>query len=87
MTDSALCPFASLPWCLATGGLHVSKSAAVRAWGRSLKPERRYLAKDLIAGLPGAVSSVPDGMASAVLVGINPVHGCTRASPGRSPRA
>ncbi len=28
-----------------------------------------------MAGLPGAISSVPDGMASAVLVGVNPVHG------------
>ena len=28
-----------------------------------------------MAGIPGAVSSVPDGMASAVLVGVNPIHG------------
>ena len=30
---------------------------------------------DLLAGLPGAISSVPDGMAAAVLVGVNPVQG------------
>ena len=30
---------------------------------------------DLLAGLPGAVSSVPDGMAAAILVGVNPVQG------------
>ena len=28
-----------------------------------------------MAGLPGAISSVPDGMAAAVLVGVNPVQG------------
>ncbi|WP_244927970.1 SulP family inorganic anion transporter [Nocardioides sp. W7] len=38
-------------------------------------PERRYVGKDALAGLPGAISSVPDGMASAVLVGVNPVYG------------
>ena len=29
----------------------------------------------MIAGLPGAIASVPDGMASAVLVGVNPFYG------------
>jgi MFS superfamily sulfate permease-like transporter len=33
------------------------------------------LRADLVAGLPGAISSVPDGMAAAVLVGVNPVQG------------
>lgn len=47
----------------------------IGSWIRSLKPERRHLGKDALAGLPGAISSVPDGMASAVLVGVNPVHG------------
>ena len=28
-----------------------------------------------MAGVPGAIASVPDGMASAVLVGVNPVYG------------
>ena len=32
-------------------------------------------APDIIAGLPNAVSSVPDGMASGVLAGVNPVTG------------
>jgi len=49
--------------------------AAVQAWGRSIRPERKHFGKDALAGLPGAISSVPDGMASAVLVGVNPVHG------------
>ena len=52
-------------------------SARHAAWGwlRSVAPQRRYLGKDLLAGLPGAVSSVPDGMAAAILVGVNPVQG------------
>lgn len=29
----------------------------------------------MVAGIPGAISSVPDGMASSVLTGVNPVHG------------
>ncbi len=29
----------------------------------------------MVAGLPGAIASVPDGMAAAVLAGINPVQG------------
>ena len=40
-----------------------------------MRPERRYLRQDTIAGLPGAIASVPDGMASAVLAGVNPVQG------------
>ncbi len=44
-------------------------------WLHSMRPERRYLRADIIAGLPGAISSVPDGMAAAVLAGVNPVQG------------
>jgi divalent metal cation (Fe/Co/Zn/Cd) transporter len=33
------------------------------------------VAKDAVAGIPGAIGSVPDGMASAVLAGVNPIHG------------
>ena len=53
-----------------------------RRAGRRLKqgtadvvPRRRHLRQDIIAGLPGAISSVPDGMASSVLAGVNPAHG------------
>ena len=48
---------------------------AVGRWLGSVRPERRSLRADLVAGLPGAISSVPDGMAAAVLVGVNPVQG------------
>ncbi len=61
--------------------IRVPASAAGR-WLRSIKPERRYLRADLTAGLPSAISSVPDGMAAAVLVGVNPVQGLYAAFAG-----
>src|SRR3954465_6160941 len=55
---------------------HVAVSAhPVLRWLRSVRPERRNFRADVVAGLPGAISSVPDGMAAAVLVGVNPIHG------------
>jgi len=44
-------------------------------WLRSVAPERRYLKADATAGLPGAIGSVPDGMAASVLAGVNPIYG------------
>jgi sulfate permease, SulP family len=44
-------------------------------WLQSVRPERRSFRSDMLAGLPGAIGSVPDGMAAAVLVGVNPVQG------------
>jgi sulfate permease, SulP family len=52
-----------------------SPVAAVGRWLRSVRPQRSHLREDIVAGLPGAISSVPDGMAAAVLVGVNPVQG------------
>jgi sulfate permease, SulP family len=46
-----------------------------RALVRSLRPERGTVRDDAVAGVSGAISGVPDGMASAVLVGVNPVFG------------
>ncbi|TCO20421.1 SulP family sulfate permease [Kribbella steppae] len=57
-----------------SGGHRVS-ARPVRRWLRSIRPERRNLRADVIAGLPGAISSVPNGMASAALIGVNPIHG------------
>ena len=48
---------------------------SVKAWLGSLTLSRKDLARDAVAGVPGAVGSVPDGMAASVLVGVNPVHG------------
>ena len=57
----------------------MSRSGSARhaawKWLRSAAPQRRYLGRDLLAGLPGAVGSVPDGMAAAILAGVNPVQG------------
>jgi sulfate permease, SulP family len=44
-------------------------------WIKSRAPARGTTRGELVAGLPGAISSVPDGMASSVLAGVNPVHG------------
>ena len=44
-----------------------------------------HAGQDAVAGVPGAIASVPDGMASAVLVGVNPVYGLY-ARHGRSDR-
>lgn len=53
----------------------VSIPSSAGRWFRELMPERRFLKSDLLAGIPGAISSVPDGMASGVLAGVSPVHG------------
>src|SRR4051794_33799661 len=39
------------------------------------KSPRSLWRHDIIAGLTGAVASVPDGLASAALAGVNPVYG------------
>jgi SulP family sulfate permease len=52
-----------------------SSLAAAGRWVRAIGPERAHLRADIVAGLPRAISSVPDGMAAAVLAGVNPVQG------------
>jgi len=44
-----------------------------RIWSRL--PKGASLGRDAIAGLRGAVSNVPDGMANGALLGVSPVHG------------
>jgi SulP family sulfate permease len=41
----------------------------------SLKPNRTTLSSDLLAGLVAAVAAIPDGLATGVLAGVNPVYG------------
>jgi Sulfate permease family len=55
---------------------------SVPAWVRSLRPEPGALRQDVVAGVPGAIASVPDGMASAVLVGVNPLYGLDASMAG-----
>ncbi|MFC8732886.1 SulP family inorganic anion transporter [Luteimicrobium sp. NPDC057192] len=46
-----------------------------QAWVRTVAPRREDVRGDLVAGLTGAVSAVPDGMACGLLAGVSPVHG------------
>ncbi len=55
----------------------------VRRWYASTKPEPRTLTQEMVAGLPGAIGSVPDGMAAALLAGVNPIHGLYASMAGR----
>ncbi len=64
-------------------GEPVAMIAGIRRWLRSVAPERATLGKDALAGLSGAIGSVPDGMAAAVLAGVNPVHGLYASFAGR----
>ena len=58
----------------------------------SAEPRGSVLRQDLLAGLINAVVSVPDGLASAALAGVNPVYGLYTSiaareagiAPGRS---
>ena len=56
--------------------------APVGRWWRSIRPRRRDLRADGLAGLTGAVASVPDGMAASVLAGVNPVYGLYASMAG-----
>jgi SulP family sulfate permease len=47
----------------------------LRRWLVDVAPDRASLKQDLVAGVPGAISSVPDGMAAGVLAGVSPVYG------------
>lgn len=60
-----------------------SAPAAAGRWLRSVRPDRAHLRADLVAGLTGAVSGLPDGMASAVLAGVNPAQGLYGSFTGR----
>lgn len=56
-----------------------------RAWlgaARAGVPDRSTLRQEAIAALPSAISSIPDGMASGVLVGVSPVHGIYASMAG-----
>ncbi|WP_324197291.1 SulP family inorganic anion transporter [Nocardia cyriacigeorgica] len=50
---------------------------------RDLLPRERMRKSDVVAGLSGAIGSVPDGMAAGVLAGVSPVHGLYASMAGR----
>ena len=49
-----------------TGRRAGSITAGAMSWLCDIRPQRATLKQDVLAGLPGAISSVPDGMASSV---------------------
>ncbi|MFB8004111.1 SulP family inorganic anion transporter [Nocardia sp. NPDC056000] len=49
---------------------------------RAALPRDRMTRADVVAGLPGAVGSVPDGMAAGVLAGVSPVAGLYASMAG-----
>ena len=55
----------------------------VLAWLAGVRPRRADLGADAVAGIPGAISSVPDGMATAVLAGVNPAYGLYASFAGK----
>jgi len=54
---------------------HVVIAGRAGRWLRRVAPARATVRTDLVAGLSGAISGVPDGMAASVLAGVNPVYG------------
>ena len=54
-----------------------------RTWLSGVRPRRADLKADALAGLPGATSSVQDGMATAVLVGVHPAYGLYASFAGK----
>ena len=54
-------------------GLSTLRDAVANA-GRRL-PSEGALRRDAVAGLNGALASVPDGIASGLLAGVNPIYG------------
>lgn len=57
-------------------------SGRAAGWLRPVRRDWRHWRADVLAGLTGSVSSVPDGMAAAVLAGVNPVHGLYASAVG-----
>jgi SulP family sulfate permease len=55
---------------------------AIGAAAARVVPSRSALRSDTIAGLVGAIGRVPDGMASALLAGINPINGLYASAIG-----
>jgi SulP family sulfate permease len=67
-------PESDSPWVVDQPGLSELREA-VATYARDHLPGRRTLGRDAVAGLNSALSSVPDGMASGLLVGVSPILG------------
>lgn len=55
---------------------------AVAGYAARMAPGPPKLRQDGLAGLNGAISSVPDGMASGLLAGVNPIYGLYACTVG-----
>lgn len=51
-------------------------------WRALTRLDGRLLLGEGLAGLPGAIGSVPDGMAASLLAGVNPIHGLYASMAG-----
>jgi SulP family sulfate permease len=49
--------------------------ARVKGWWAGIRPDAPSLKEAALVALPRTAASVPDGMAAAALVGVNPIHG------------
>jgi SulP family sulfate permease len=56
---------------------------SVTRWLSALRPSGRDLRSDAVAGVSNAIASVPDGMAMALLVGVNPAYGLYASFAGK----
>lgn len=53
------------------------------SWRKTFAPlDRKTLVGEATAGLPGAIGSVPDGMAASLLAGVNPIYGLYASMAG-----
>jgi len=49
--------------------------ARLKGWWSGIRPDAPALKEAAVVALPRTAASVPDGMAAAALVGVNPIHG------------
>jgi SulP family sulfate permease len=58
-------------------------SSGLRGWWARVRPAPGAAGPAASAGVTGAIGGVPDGMAAATLVGVNPIHGLFATAVGR----
>jgi SulP family sulfate permease len=56
--------------------------ARLKGWWSGIRPDARSLKEAAVVALPRTAASVPDGMAAAALVGVNPIHGLSASFVG-----